>query len=123
LQRGSWVVCDRFTDATYVYQGEGRNIPRAQIDVLAEWVQKEVSPDLTLVFDVPASIGLSRVSRRGEKDRFEREEQAFFERLRHAYLMLAAKYPTRCQVIDASAPLEVVRVRVRAILTRFLHDS
>jgi len=123
LERGSWVVCDRFTDATYVYQGKGRNIPSAQIDVLAEWVQGEVSPDLTLVFDVPASIGLSRVSRRGEKDRFEREEQEFFERLRHAYLMLAAKYPTRCRVIDASAPLEVVRVRVGAILTRLLHDS
>lgn len=123
LQRGSWVVCDRFTDATYVYQGKGRNIPRARIDALAEWLQGGVLPDLTLIFDVPAPVGLRRVSRRGQKDRFEREEQGFFERLREAYLMLAAEHPIRCQIIDASAPLEVVRRRVSGILSALLQAA
>ena len=120
LRRGSWVVCDRFTDATYVYQGEGRNIPRARIDALAEWVAAGVAPDLTLVFDVPAPVGLSRVSGRGQTDRFEREGQAFFERLRNAYLTLAAEQPGRCRVIDASAPRDVVRRRVAGILSTLL---
>jgi dTMP kinase len=123
LQGGHWVVCDRFTDATYVYQGEGRRIPRARIDALAEWLQRDVPPDLTLVFDVPAPVGLKRVSRRGQKDRFEREKRGFFERLREAYLKRAAEYPSRCQVIDASVPLEVVRQRVAGILTALVHAA
>lgn len=120
LRKGRWVVCDRFLDATYVYQGEGRNIPRMRIDVLAEWVQGGVLPDLTLVFDVPAAVGLSRVSQRGQKDRFEREQQGFFERLREAYLIRAAQHPARCQVIDASVSREVVRRRVSRILSVLL---
>ncbi len=120
LEQGRWVVCDRFMDATYVYQGEGRNIPSARIDVLAEWVQGGVLPDLTLIFDVPAPIGLSRVGRRGQKDRFEREEQGFFERLRDAYLMLAAQHPERCRVVDANLPLEVVKLHVSRTLSTLL---
>lgn len=122
LRHGRWIVCDRFTDATYVYQGEGRHIPKARIDALVDWAQSGVRADLTLIFDVPVSIGLRRVNQRGEKDRFEREEQRFFERLRNAYLMLAAEHPSRCCVIDASVPLEVVRRRVDTVLKGFLQE-
>lgn len=123
LRQGRWIVCDRFTDATYVYQGEGRNIATARIDALVDWVQGAMRPDLTLIFDVPVPMGLSRVRQRGKKDRFEREGQRFFERVRTAYLMLAAEHPDRCQVVDASAPLDVVRLRVDSILRAFLHDA
>lgn len=120
LRRGCWVVCDRFIDATYVYQGQGRDIPRERIDALAAWVLCSVRPDLTLIFDVPVHVGLERVVRRGDKDRFEREGSRFFEGLRQAYLRLAAEQPHRCQVVDGGASVETVRARVASILRRLL---
>lgn len=123
LRQGHWVVCDRFTDATYVYQGSGRNIPKARIDAIAGWIPGGVLPDLTLLFDVPVPVGLSRVAQRGEKDRFEHEEQVFFERLRRAYLERAAQHPARCHVVDASRPLEAVKSQVSSILRGFCRLS
>ena len=112
LAAGQWVVCDRFTDATYAYQGGGRGIDRQRIAVLEDWVQGGLHPDLTLVLDVPPGIGDQRVGRRGQRDRFEQEQQTFFERVRQTYLDLAAAAPKRYAVIDATAPLAQVQQQI-----------
>lgn len=102
LDRGLWVVSDRFTDATFAYQGAGREIDSQRIAVLEEWVQGDLRPDLTLVLDLPVSEGRARI--RGRRaDRFEREGDAFFERIRAAYLERARAAPERYRIIDASA--------------------
>ena len=118
LQAGQWVVCDRFTDATYAYQGGGRGIPAARIAALESWVQGDRRPDLTLVLDVPGDIGDQRVAARGARDRFEQERAEFFTRVRRCYLDLAAQAPERYAVIDASAPLPVVQQRIAAVLAQ-----
>lgn len=121
LDRGDWIVCDRFTDATRAYQGGGRGLDASWIDALASQVQGGLEPDLTLLLDLPVPMGLERArSRRtGAADRFEAEAQAFFERVRSAYLELARREPQRVQVIDASMPLEAVERQISAVLERF----
>jgi dTMP kinase len=109
LVAGRWVLCDRFTDATYAYQGGGRGVDVAVIARLEDLVQGGFRPDLTLLLDVPAELGLSRASRRGALDRFEQERIEFFERVRQAYLGMARKHPGRYRIIDASQPLEAVQ--------------
>ena len=109
MQAGHWVLCDRFTDATYAYQGGGRGIDLERIARLEQWVQGDFRPDLTLLLDVPVEIGLERAGNRGALDRFEQEEVAFFERVRQAYLEMARTHDGRYRVIDASQPLEVVQ--------------
>jgi dTMP kinase len=119
VRRGAWVLCDRFTDATYAYQGGGRGLPNAQIDALAAIVHPGGWPDLTLLFDVPVDLGLVRASERngsGGPDRFESEHREFFERVRVTYLERAQKEPRRFRVIDASAGPDEVAARVRAVL-------
>lgn len=118
LERGEWIVCDRFTDATRAYQGGGRGLPPAWIESLASQVQGGLQPDLTLLLDLPVPLGLERArSRRaGAADRFEAEAQAFFERVRAAYLELARREPDRVHVIDASVPLEAVQRQVAGVL-------
>ncbi|NNG13312.1 MAG: dTMP kinase [Halobacteria archaeon] len=106
---GHWVLCDRFTDATYAYQGGGRGIDVERIARLEQWVQGDFRPDLTLLLDVPVEIGLERAGNRGALDRFEQEEVAFFERVRQAYLEMARTHDGRYRVIDASQPLEAVQ--------------
>ena len=123
LETGSWVVCDRFTDATYAYQGGGRGIAWERVAVLENWVQGSLRPDLTLLFDLPAEAGLARAGRRGLMDRFESEELAFFQRVRHAYLELAARHPGRYRLIDASRTISTVRAEVEALLHAFLQES
>jgi dTMP kinase len=120
LERGDWVVCDRFTDATRAYQGGGRGLDPAWIDSLASQAQAGLQPDVTLLLDLPVAMGLERArSRRaGAADRFEAEAQAFFERVRAAYLELARREPQRVHVIDASVPLEAVEQQVIAVLKR-----
>ncbi|MCB1724049.1 MAG: dTMP kinase [Gammaproteobacteria bacterium] len=108
LAAGQWVLCDRFTDATYAYQGYGRGIDLARIATLETWVQGGRKPDLTLLLDLPVEQGLSRAGKRSAPDRFEREQTAFFERVRAGYLALAERSPQRYRVIDASRPLEPV---------------
>ena len=105
LASGVWVICDRFTDATFAYQGAGRGLPAVRIDTLAQWVHGELWPDLTILLDVPEAVGLARIEGRGEPDRFEVEQAAFFARARAAYLERAQQEPERFRVIDASAPL------------------
>jgi dTMP kinase len=102
LERNSVVVCDRFTDATYAYQGGGRGIPQAQIRVLEQLIQQGLTPDLTLLFDVEVPVGLARAQHRSDADRFEAETSAFFERVRNAYLEIARSMPQRVTVIDAN---------------------
>lgn len=119
LQRGDWVLCDRFTDATYAYQGGGRRVPWERIAHLETWVQGSLRPDLTLLFDVPVEIGLARVGKRGHADRFETENLAFFQRVRSAYLELAQRYPERYRVVDGRHSAAVVAVEVEQVLKAF----
>jgi len=120
IERGDWVVCDRFTDATYAYQGGGHGVAREFLDVLARLVHAHCNPDLTLLFDVPIEISrarLSKAAREGrELDKFEREEQAFFERVRAAYLARADAEPARFRIIDSSRPVAAVRAELAEIV-------
>lgn len=120
LARGQWVLCDRFTDATYAYQGAGRGIPQQRIAALEEWVQGTLRPDLTLFLDLPVATGLARASQRSEPDRFEQEKLDFFERVRAGYLAQAAAAPGRYRVIDAAQPLAVVQQQITVTLDRYL---
>nr|WP_189659831.1 MULTISPECIES: dTMP kinase [Pseudomonas] len=109
LARGTVVLCDRFTDATYAYQGGGRGLCVERIATLETFVQGTLRPDLTLVFDLPIEIGLARAAARGRLDRFEQEGHAFFEAVRQAYLQRAAQHPQRYSLLDAGQPLEAVQ--------------
>lgn len=109
LQRGAVVLCDRFTDATYAYQGGGRGLPVARIATLERFVQGDLQPDLTLVFDLPVEIGLARATARGRLDRFEQEGRAFFEAVRSTYLARAASDPVRYRIVDAAQSLAQVQ--------------
>lgn len=120
LTAGQWVVCDRFTDATYAYQGGGRQLPTEKIADLEGWVQGDLRPDLVLLLDAPADIGLNRAQRRGNADRFEREEQAFFERVRAAYRARAGENAHRYAVVDASLKLAEVQANIEAVIKDFL---
>lgn len=120
LAAGKWVVCDRFTDATYAYQGAGRGLSTETIDQLQSLVQDELRPDLTIILDLDPEIGMERASNRGELDRFEREQQSFFRKVRQGYLDIALAEPDRCTVIDASKPLEGVKLDLLTALERGL---
>ena len=120
LAAGAVVVCDRFTDATYAYQGAGRGAADARIRVLEDWVQQGLRPDLTLLLDIPVERGLARAGERGAPDRFEREQVDFFERVRDAYLAAAAREPRRVRVIDAAQDIPKVELELRAALETLL---
>jgi len=122
LARGQWVLCDRFTDASYAYQGGGRGIAMDRIGRLEEWVQQGLQPDLTLLLDIPVAEGLERTRERSEgPDRFERQQLDFFERVRHCYLERAQRYP-RFALIDARQPLAQVQAQIRETLARFIQE-
>ncbi|HEV2284662.1 MAG TPA: dTMP kinase [Steroidobacteraceae bacterium] len=118
LERGEWVICDRFTDATRAYQGSGRGVDAQLIETLAAAVHPDLAPDCTLLLDLPVPLGLGRARAReaGAADRFEAETVAFFERVRAGYLELARRDPRRFQVLDAAAPLAAVEERVERAL-------
>jgi dTMP kinase len=119
LARGEWVVCDRFTDATRAYQGSGRGVETTLIDTLAQAVHGGLTPDCTLLLDLPVALGLARARTRpgASADRFEAEAQGFFERVRSGYLLRARLEPQRFRIIDATAPLADVQQRVAEVLT------
>jgi dTMP kinase len=128
LERGAWVICDRFTDATYAYQGSGRGMDREHIALLERLVQGDLRPDLTLLLDAPVEIAASRATARnaasGSVDRFELEQRAFFERVRAAYLERAAREPNRFMVIDATTARDhVTRAIVAAVEARWREPS
>ena len=116
LERGAVVLCDRFTDATYAYQGGGRGLSIERIAQLEVFVQGELRPDLTLIFDLPVEVGLARAAARGRLDRFEQEGLRFFESVRRAYLERAKAAPSRYRIIDAGQPLNVVQQDVQALI-------
>ena len=116
LARGDWVISDRFTDATFAYQGGGRGLPRARLEVLEQWVQGDLQPDLTLLFDVPLETAAERLAGAREPDKFEAESRAFFARTRDEYLRRAAEAPQRFRVIDATRSIDEIRVTLEEIL-------
>jgi len=120
LATESWVLCDRFTDATYAYQGGGREIPAERISKLENWVQQGLKPDLTLLLDLPVEMGLERAGQRSTPDRFESENIAFMQRMRNSYLTIAREEPDRVKIIDASQNLENVRLQIDEVLNDLL---
>lgn len=121
LERGDWVLCDRFVDATFAYQGGGRGIDGNRIETISDWTLKGLETDLTLLFDLPVAVGQSRViKRQQEKDRFEQEKAAFFEKIRDCYLQRAEAEPQRIKCIDASLDIEAIQSQISEILTELL---
>lgn len=120
LHAGDWVLCDRFTDATYAYQGGGRGIDRQRIAELEAWVQQGFQPDMTILFDLPVETGLARAGKRGELDRFEQEQQSFFTAVRNTYLARAEQNPGRFRVIDAAQDLNNVQRQLDVLLEELL---
>jgi dTMP kinase len=123
LSAGEWVLCDRFTDATFAYQGAGRGLDRHAIAQLESLVQGELRPDLVIVLDVDPRVGLQRAKERGELDRFEREAIPFFERVREGYRARASAHPGRYCLVDAGQPLENVTRDLAAALEAFCNDA
>ena len=116
LKNGTHVVSDRFTDATFAYQGGGRGVPLQDIATLEHWVQGDFRPDLTLLLDVPLEVSMARINQTREKDRFEQEEAKFFNRVREVYLQRANEQPERYAVIDSSQSLDAVKTQIETAL-------
>lgn len=116
LENGKVVVCDRFTDASFAYQGAGRGVDEKHITYLADLTHPTLWPDVTLLFDAPAKLGNERIAKRGNHDRIEQEDLAFFERVHQAYRQRAVAAPARFSLVDASLPLETVQAHVLAVL-------
>ena len=120
LRSGSWILSDRFTDATYAYQGGGRGITTERIEILEQWVQQGLQPDLTILFDVPVQTGLDRtLLRNTEPDRFEIQKVEFKEAVRNSYLERVNCFPERIQVVDSSVSISDVRSQIDNILSAF----
>ncbi|TAL76739.1 MAG: dTMP kinase [Burkholderiaceae bacterium] len=113
LEAGNWVVCDRFTDASYAYQGGGRELGNEAIRVLEQWVHPHLQPDRTWLFDVPLEVARARLAGTRDLDRFEKEGDAFFERTRNAYHERARQHPERVRIVDSTQPVEAVRTILR----------
>ncbi len=120
LEKGQWVLCDRFTDATYAYQGGGRGLDMGRIAGLEQWVLGDLRPDLTLLLDAPVEVGRERAGKRSAPDRFEQEQVAFFERVRESYLILARQQPERIKIIDASQALPDVQKQIATLLNEII---
>lgn len=120
LERGDWVLSDRFVDATWAYQGAGRGLDRDAIGRLEQLVVRDNRPDMTLLFDVPVDVGMARAGKRAALDRIEQEDRAFFERIRQCYQQRAGNEPDRFRVLDASCPLDQVRAQLQPLLEEML---
>jgi len=123
LKEGKWVICDRFADASYAYQGVGRKLGVKRVERLKEWVLDGLEPDLTVLLDAPAEIGMSRAAARGEGDRMDNETLVFYQRVRGAYLELADAHPERFVVIDASLSLARVQEAIGRAMTQFFLNN
>lgn len=123
LARGEWVLCDRFTDTSRAYQGSGRGLDMAQIETLADWVQGDIEPDLTILLDAPAEIGLERAKMRGDVDRMDSQVLEFYRRARQGYLALAERFSERFEVVDASVDIAAVQVSIQRILQNKLFSN
>ena len=122
LKEGKWVICDRFTDASRAYQGSGRGLDLDRIERLAEWVQEGLEPDMTILLDAPAKIGMQRAAARGDADRMDSQELSFYRRVRSGYLTLANAHPDRFAVVDASQPLDQVQASIAVEVSRFFNE-
>lgn len=122
LESGKWVISDRFTDASYAYQGGGRGLSWEKITQLEQWVQGSLRPDATILLDIPVDIGMDRVRERGETDRFEQEQLSFFNRIRDAYLRLAKENPERFHIVDTQPAIEEVHKQMLSVMEK-LTDS
>jgi len=120
LDKGQWVLCDRFTDATYAYQGGGRQLDVKRIEGLENWVLGDLRPDLTLLLDAPISVGRERAGKRSTPDRFEQEMDGFFNRVRDTYLSRAESEPERIKVVDASGDLKSVQSQIQKLFSVLL---
>jgi dTMP kinase len=120
LAVGTWVVCDRFTDATFAYQGGGRELGTARIEALERWVHPDLQPDITWLFDVPLAVARDRLNRTRDKDRFEQEADAFFLRTRQVYLERATQQASRFRVVDSTQPIDSIRAQLSLELTRLV---
>ncbi len=123
LSAGTWVVCDRFVDASRAYQGGGRGIPMQQINELADWVLGDLRPNLTILLDAPVEVGMSRADSRGDPDRLDVERAEFYTRVRESYLQLAESEPERFVIVDASGELADVSASIDALATMILGDK
>jgi len=122
LKHGKWVVCDRFVDASFAYQGGGRKIPLSFLECLEKHVLKGEKPDLTILLDLPVEVGLSRIQGRG-KDRIEQEKKIFFQAVRKLYLKRAAQFPERFQILNANCSVRVMKDRLYMLLNNFLEKQ
>ncbi|MDP2827788.1 MAG: dTMP kinase [Sulfuricellaceae bacterium] len=123
LEAGKWVVSDRFTDASFAYQGGGRGISVERLTILEDWVQQGLQPDLTLLFDVPLEVARQRLNASVELDRFEQEKQDFFQRVRDAYLDRAARFSARIRVVDSTLSLEEIRAGLETLISGLLGSN
>lgn len=117
LRAGTWVISDRFTDASFAYQGGGRGLDESKLKILEQWVQQDLQPDLTLLFDVTLEVSRQRLSANASLDRFEQEKQDFFQRVRDAYLKRAAQFPERIRVIDSGRTLNEIQVDLEDVVS------
>lgn len=117
LRAGTWVISDRFTDASFAYQGGGRGLDESKLKILEQWVQQDLQPDLTLLFDVTLEVSRQRLSANASLDRFEQEKQDFFQRVRDAYLKRAAQFPERIRVIDSGRTLNDIKVDLEDVVS------
>ena len=120
LAAGTWVVCDRFTDATFAYQGGGRELGTTRIEALERWVHPDLQPDITWLFDVPLEVARERLNRTRDKDRFEQEADAFFLRTRQVYLARASQQAHRFRVVDSTQSIDSIRVQLNRELVRLV---
>lgn len=120
LARGDWVISDRFSDASFAYQGGGRKLSRAKLEALENWVHPHLQPDVTLLFDVPLEVARERLNATRIQDKFEQEQSDFFAGAREEYLRRAAQFPQRFRLIDSTATMDAVRAQLITILTPFV---
>jgi dTMP kinase len=120
IERGDWVLSDRFTDASFAYQSGGRGMDRAKMEALEQWVHPQLQPDLTLVFDVPLEVARQRLDATRTLDKFEQEQSDFFSRCRNEYLRRAAQFPDRIAVIDSTRSIEETRANITRALESLL---
>ncbi|WP_151634805.1 dTMP kinase [Noviherbaspirillum aerium] len=118
LERGDWVISDRFTDASFAYQGGGRKLALEKLVSLEQWVHPHLQPDLTLLFDVPLNVARARLDATRELDKFEQEKAEFFNATREAYLHRASQFPQRFRVVDSTRPIDVIRQELREIAAK-----
>lgn len=119
LAQGTWVISDRFTDASFAYQGGGRGLAESRLKTLEQWVQQDFQPDLTLLFDVPLAVSQQRLAASRTLDRFEQEKQEFFQRVRDAYLKRAAQHPERIKIIDSSRSIAEIQAELDKIISSY----